>query len=287
MALVPCARCGNLTSDRAAACPRCGETAEIVLAQLSTPTATQRGLLVRLGRWCRQYPIAIGLAIYLAVAVPTLLVAFFHHDDETDYVLTSLVVLPGAVWALGFGIWRTLPDASVSGKLQRVGWSCLFLLVAGTGIWLLANYRFAWYLLGATVIGVACYAVYLTWKVPQKRPAKISSWYWCGVYVGAILIGIVAMNAGSQAARRAHQVSLTKENTPNSSSGEAIAWRKVIECALLLLGISIIKKSSRAAVVDELRAEGRLLSEPSELTAPSAVTTLDPTSSTSSQSFNL
>ena len=91
------------------------------------------------------------------------------------------------------------------------------------------------------------------------------------------------MDAGSQAQRSAQQAGPPNENAPNSSSGEALAWRKVIEGALLLLGMSIIKKSSRAAVLDELRAEGRLPAEPSEPTVPSAVTALNRTSSTSSQ----
>ncbi len=244
------------------------------------------GLVAKLVRWCRRNPIAIGLAFYAVIAALTLRYALFEPDDESAYLLTSLAVLPGAVWALGFGIWRTLPDASLSGKLKRLGWSCFFLFLVGIGIWLLANYRFAWYLLGIAAICFACYVAYLAWRVPQKRPAKIGSWYWCGVYVGAILIGIVAMDAGSQAQRRAQQAGPPRENASNSSSSEALVWRKVIEGALLLLGMSIIKKSSRAAVLDELRAEGRLPAEPSEPTAPSAVTTLNHTSSTSSQRFN-
>lgn len=289
MALVSCVHCGNQISDRAAACPRCGKPADIVLAQLSKPpsSAMQGGLLTRLVRWCRRRPDAIGQAFYAMVAAPTLLYALFEPDDESAYFLTSLAILPGAVWAIGFGIWRTLPDASLSGKLKRLGWSCFFLFLVGIGIWLLANYRFAWYLLGIAAIGFVCYVAYLAWRVPQKRPTKISSWYWCGVYVGAILIGIVAMDAGSQAQRRAQQAGPPRENAPNSSSGEALAWRKVIEGALLLLGMSIIKKSSRAAVLDELRAEGRLPAVPSEPTAPSAVTaSLNHTSSTSSQRLN-
>jgi len=288
MALVSCIRCGNPISDRAATCPRCGTPADIILAQLSKPPAPamHSGLVAQLVRWCRRHPVAIGLAFYALVAAPTLLYALFDPDDESAYLLTSLAVLPGALWALGFGFWRTLPDASLSGKLKRLGWSCFFLFLVGIGIWLLANYRFAWYLLGIAAIGFACYVAYLAWRVPQKRPAKIGSWYWCGVYAGTILIGIVAMDAGSQVQRRAQQAGPPRENAPDSSSSEALAWRKVIEGALLLLRMSIIKKPSRAAVLDELRAEGRLPAEPSDPTAPTAVTALNHTSLTSSQRFN-
>lgn len=283
MALVSCPRCKNPVSDRAAACPRCGEPAEIVLAQHPTPSApaTHESVVFQVLRWCRQHPIAVGLAIYAMLAVPTLLAAFFHPNDETAYLLTSIAILPGALWGLGFGIWRTLPEAVVHEKLQRLGWSCLFLFLVGMGIWLLANYQFAWYLVGAAMIAGACYIVYLAWKAPQKRPAKISSWYWCGVYLGAMLIGAVSMNAGTKAAGRAQQAKQPQAQIHNS----AIVWGKVIEGALLLLGIYIIKESSRAAVVDELTALGRLSLESSQSTDPSAVTASDQSSLTSSGNF--
>lgn len=255
MALVTCSRCGNSVSERAAACPRCGQDRSVPVAQISAAAesnAANSDTVSALRLWLIYHPIKATVALYFVVAIPTLLVTFVRQFDDLSRGLLTALALPAVTFGLGAAFWVGVPSKSSADKWRTLGLTCFAIVIVAAGIWLAVNFTLARYLLTAVVVVIGVYAGWRIWKGSSKNPTgnpSLSGW---GAHLGTFLI----LAGATFHADRNRRPSPTVPPTPvitAPANDQSVRWQPYLGLGLIVLGIAMVKRCTRDAALDEVR----------------------------------